>query len=330
MKKLIRRYQELISDPGFLRFQHRKITAVYNQLAEGYLKEEGEVDLVTRMADTLTGKSYRGLRIHCEKIHGSKSRISFNFRGKSINKELGDLILISLVSNKKRRIIQKLCIVQNKVLRDGKSHIDLEQLFLLKNFPLFSGSQGLFRGNCDVMFCNTQRCLGAYGFFEDPGEFIHVNAGVLSNTLSGSQSFEKNKIGTSSRDPDLTEVSIHQYASGFPWIDVDDPILAEVIHYWYRRGYPLPFILSVAPLHSSRQTLHDLHDFIKAWTSLQVGEIVYAFDRALDIDADRFANAVLRAIGFSEYIDFDDENIQDELNIDGFMVMVAHLDLASE
>ena len=53
MKKLIRRYQELISDPGFLRFQHRKITAVYNQLAEGYLNNEGEVDLVTRMAETL-------------------------------------------------------------------------------------------------------------------------------------------------------------------------------------------------------------------------------------------------------------------------------------
>ena len=178
------------------------------------------------------------------------------------------------------------------------------------------------------MFCNTQRCLGAYGFFEDPGELIHMNAGILSNTLSGSQLFEKNKIGTSSRDPDLPEVSIHQYAFGFPWID--DPILTEEIHYWYRRGYPLSFILSVALLHSSRQTLHDLHDFIKAWTSLQVGEIVYAFDRALDIDADRFANAALRAIGFSEYIDFDDEDIQDELDVVGFMVMVAHLDLASE
>lgn len=326
MIELIRKYHTLLADPGFSRFQHARITEVYDQLGQGYRESEGEVALVTRVADTLKDKSYHGLRIHCEKIHGSKSYVSFNYRDKPTTKELGDMILVSVVSNGRQRLLQKLCVVQNKMLRNGKAQIDEEQLFLLKNFPLFSGSQGLFRGAQDVMFRNTQMCLGAYGFFESPGELIHVNATVLSNALNSSTTFSKANLGS--------ELGAARGASAvndpcmFPWFY--DPILLDEIFYrWYKRGFHFPMGSHVYPLFSSQRTLHDLHDFIRAWTSLQIGEVVYAFDHALDIEAERFSNAVLRAIGFDEYVDFGDDNLQGELSA-GTTIMVSHLDIAKE
>lgn len=325
MRKLVRKYHDLISDPGFLRFQHERISAVYDQLGQGYREKEGEVALVTRMAETLKGNSYKGLRIHCEKIHGSKSYVSFDFRAKPTTKELGDLILISVVTSGRTRILQKLCIVQNKVLRNGKSSIDMEQLFLLKNFPLFSGSQGLFRGSNDVMFRNSQGCLGAYGFFEEPGELVHVNAGVMSNALGGTKYFSKDKLGGESSAGDRSGFNHNSF--DLQW--ADHHFVDEMIYYYVRRGFPLPFGSPMQPLTSSRRTLHDLHDFIKSWTSLQVGELVYALDRVIDVEADRFSTTVLRAIGLGEFIDFDGDEFTGELNA-GTTVMVSHFDLEHE
>ena len=87
IETIIRHYYELASDPGFHRFQHEAITDVYDQLGQGYSQGEGEVALVTRFADTVKGRNYRGLKLHCKKIHGSKSYVSFNFRDKPTTKE---------------------------------------------------------------------------------------------------------------------------------------------------------------------------------------------------------------------------------------------------
>jgi hypothetical protein len=327
MRNIVRKYHDFVSDPGFLRFQHRIISEVYDQLGQGSVEKEGEVALVTRMANTLRGKSYKGLRIHCEKIHGSKSYVSFNFRDKPTTKELGDLILISIISDGRQRLLQKLCIVQNKVLHNGKSPIDLEQLFLLKNFPLFSGTKGLLRGASDVMFLNTQMCLGAYGFFEEPGEFVYVNAGILSNILNGSRSFVKTSLGSGSGNSYSLDTGAHN-TFGIPWFD--DPMLFEELYYrWKKHGFLSPSVLPIAPFFSSRRTLHDLHDFIRAWTSLQVGEIVFAMDYPSDKEADRFANSILRTVGFGDFIDLNDENINQEFNA-GLTVMVSHFDLSQE
>lgn len=326
IETVIRKYQKLLADPGFLRFQHEAVADVYDQLGQGYAQSEGEMALVTRLADTLKGKNYKGFKLHCEKIHGSKSYVSFNFRDKPATKELGDLALITLVSHGRNRCLQKLCIVQNKLLRDGKAQIDLEQLFLLKNFPLFSGSRGLFRGAKDVMFLNRQKCLGAYGFFESPGEMIHVNAGVLSEALAGSASFAKAALGPATPgDSDYRDQG-HLGPFPFPWID--HPMLhEEFFHRWLKRGFPFPVFSHCAPFVSSRQTHHDLHDFIRAWISLRIGELVYSVDRTVDAEADRFSTTILRQIGFGEFVNLEGENLQEDFHA-GLLVMVAHLDVA--
>ena len=284
--------------------------------------------MVTRVADTLKGKEFQGLKLHCEKIHGSKSCVSFNFRDKLIKKELGDLILITVVSDGQQRLLQKLCVIQNKVLRNGKAKIDLGQLFLLKNFPFFSADRGIFRGEKDVIFLNRQQCLGAYGFFDSPGELILVNAGVLSNVIAGSSTFSKSQLGSLSQGCDsANEGDVFGYP-GIP-LFTDPMMMEEIFHCWYERGFPIPFHGAFSPFTSSRRTLHDLHDFIRTWTSLRLGELVYAFDQQIDMKANYFASTILRTIGFDfdETEDFRDGNLEDEFNA---TVMVAHLDISEE
>lgn len=327
IETVIRKYHDLLADPSFLRFQHLMIADVYDQLGQGCSQGEGEVALVTRFADAVNGRNHRGLRLHCKKIHGSKSFVSFNFRDKPTTKELGDLVLITIVSKGRSRLLQKLCIVQNKVLRDGKTHIDPEQLFLLKNFPLFSGSRGLFRGAKDLMFLNTQGCIGTYGFFESPGEMIHVNAGNLSDALAGSASFSKATLGVMGRG----ELDHHDCGRSlpfqFPWFD--DPMMHDILHWWTRRGLPFQMIPTWAPFSSSRQTHHDLHDFCRAWVSLRIGELVYAIDHPVHVEAERLSTAILRRVGFGEYLDLGGEQSNEDLNV-GLTVMIAHLDVAEE
>ncbi len=328
MNKLIQKFNDQISDPDFLRFQHHLVADVYDQLGQGYSVGEGEIPLVTRTADTLKGKSFKGLKIHCEKIHGSKSYVSFTFRDKPTTKELGDLILITVISDGRRRLLQKLCVIQNKVLREGKSHIDLEQLFLLKNFPLFSGSRGLFRGAKGVMFLNRQQCLGAYGFFDAPGELMLVNAGILSNVISGSSTFNRAQLGSASQSMNGTEEGYGFGLSGIPAF-LDPMIMEEVLHYWYKRRFPIPFHGSFAPFSSSRRTLHDLHDVVRAWTSLRLGELVYAFGHSVDLEADNFTSTILRTIGFGDIVDLEGGNLEGEFN-SAATVMVAHLNINEE
>jgi len=324
IETVFRKYHELLADPNFLRFQHQAVADVYAQLGQGYGQGEGEVALVTRFADTVNGRNYRGMRLHCTKIHGSKSYVSFNCRGKPARKELGDLVLIAVISEGRSRRLQKMCIVQNKVLRDGKAKIDLKQLFLLKNFPLFSGSRGLFRGAKDVMFLNNHGCLGAYGFFESPGEMIHVNAQNLSDALAGSASFSKATLGAISRG-DLDHDDQGRFGP-FPCRWGAPLLYKEPLCMYFGGGLPFSCLVHCAPFSSSRQTHYDLYDFFNAWVSLRLGELVYAFDHPVDVEAERFATTILRQVRFGEHVDLEGESIQEDVPAE-LQVMVAHLDV---
>jgi hypothetical protein len=107
---------------------------------------------------------------------------------------------------------------------------------------------------------------------------------------------------------------------------IDPMIMEEIFHFWNKRRFPIPFQGAFFPFSSSRRTLHDLHDVIRAWTSLRLGELVYAFDQRQDVEADQFASTVLRSIGFGERLDLGDESSEGEFNSPA-TVMVAHLDI---
>lgn len=112
-----------------------------------------------------------------------------------MTKELGDMAIITLVTDKSERLLQKVCVVQNKKQRDGHWHINPEQLYLLKNFPPFSGSKGIFRRSKDITFRNSSGCLGCYALFFAPGEMILTSAPALTEMLRGKRSISRANIG---------------------------------------------------------------------------------------------------------------------------------------
>ena len=185
----------LAEDGGFFRFQNDMVRDAYGALGQAYVANDNEVAIVTKLVDAVNGRSYDQLQITASKIHGSRSCVEFNFRDKPTTKELGDMAVISVVTSGMSRLLQRLCIVQNKKAKDKSWGVDPEQLFLLKNFPPFSGNRGIFRGMHDVAFRNRSGCLGAYGLLADPGDMLFVSAPVLSEVLRERRSVASSDIG---------------------------------------------------------------------------------------------------------------------------------------
>ncbi|MFC1635479.1 hypothetical protein ACFL5Z_11615 [Planctomycetota bacterium] len=141
MRQLWRKLISLAQDDSFLQFQNSLSLELYESLGRGFNANANEVSLVQGLVDVVNGKSYGSLRFSANMLHGSRSYVEFNHRDKPVTKELGDMAVISLVTRGRERLLQKLCIIQNKKTSGNSWSIDSEQLFLLKNFPPFSGSE---------------------------------------------------------------------------------------------------------------------------------------------------------------------------------------------
>jgi hypothetical protein len=320
-------YISLMRDPDFLRFRNELSRGVYEALGRGYAGSDNEVGLVTKMVEATNGKTYRNMKIVSEKIHGAKSYVQFAYKGSPVTKELGDMLVISVVSRGRERLLQKLCIIQNKVLRKGVTKIDEEQLFLLKNFPPFSASQGIYAGASDVMMFNRSKCLGAYLFFDWPGEASYLTAKYLFQVLGGKSSFKRDLFAHLSPSESAEAGNTFGVSMGFPWLG--DPMMFEdMLYRFHKRGYcPLFPGQSMSPLSSGGQFL-DVHDFINAWLTLGVGELTSILGNALDSAADRLATSAMRAVGMSEILNLQGENV-DSFNQNDMAVLVLHIDIAS-
>ena len=328
MHRIIEEYMSLMQDPDFLRFRNELSRGVYEALGRGYAGSDNEVGLVTKMVEATNGKTYRNIRIVSEKIHGAKSYVQFAYRGSSVTKELGDMLVISVVSKGRERLLQKLCIIQNKVLRKGVTKIDEEQLFLLKNFPPFSASQGIYAGASDVMMFNRSKCLGAYIFFDWPGEASYLTAKYLSQVLGGKTSFKRDLFAHLPPSESAEAGNALGAPMGFPWLWGDPLMLEELLYRFRKPGYwPLFSGQALSPLSSGGQFL-DVHDFINAWLTLGVGELTSFLGNTLDPTADTLAINTMRAVGMSNILNLEGENV-DSFNQNDMAVLVLHIDIAN-
>ena len=177
---------ELANDDKFTAFQNSVTSAVYDELGQGYAANENEVALVKRLVEATQNQSYNNsVKLHAAMLHGSRSYVEFDYLDKRVTKELGDMAVIAVVTTSKKRLFQRICIIQNKKTRKNGWDIDLEQLFLLKNFPPFTGSKGIFSGYRDLAFRNSSGSLGAFGLMHAPGEMLVVAAPLLPEFLRG-------------------------------------------------------------------------------------------------------------------------------------------------
>jgi len=332
MMHILDRILALSTDQGFLHFQHDLSRRIYDALGQGYVGHENEVALIKRMVDAVNGQSYRGVRVFATIIHGPRSYVEFNFMDKPVTKELGDMTIVTLVTDGSNRLVQKACVIQNKKDRDGHWEIDEEQLYLLKNFPPFSGSKGIFKRCKDLAFRNSSGCLGCYGLFHPPGEMIFTSAPALTEMLRGKKSMSHADIGltpgANGAGSGGTGLPMPWWP-GLPWHHPKEMymMLEELAcHY----GYPMLPGIPLNGFFGCSTFARDIHDFTRNWTQLSIGEPTTVSGRVLNPAADAFSNFVLRSAGFGNLgIELPTGDFFGDQEFEGHMaVMLMHVDVS--
>lgn len=332
MHRAIKTFMDLMKDEGFLGFQNNLALDIYDGLGRGFSSNENEVSLVTKLCEITDGKSYGPLSIRADKIHGSRSYVEFNYRDKPVTKELGDMAVITIVSSGRERLFQKLCIIQNKKSSGASKgnvrwDIDLEQLYLLKNFPKLSGNKGILNHCRDVSFRNSGGCLGAFGLMHDPGDMILITAPLLTELMKGRKSLNTSDISVVGNNSNAGQ----QGGMGFPFFGHIYPkelfMFCEEFRHHFRGlrpfagGGAMPFLNNVS-------FTRDIYDFVRSWTQVNIGETSFSFGEVTNTVVDAFSNALLRQIGFGEGMDLPVNQNFAEFRWEGELgIAVTHIDV---
>ena len=242
------------------------------------------------------------------------------------------MAVISLVTYKNERLLQRICIIQNKKASGESWGVDVEQLFLLKNFPPFSGNKGIFRGITDLTFRNYSGCLGAYGLLAAPGEMLFVAAPLVSDFLRAKKNLKPADISMPS-DTRHSENAIW----GLPLLTLSSKFnptewfffIEEVLE---RYDYPYGFLYGQAGPNylSNSRFSRDLYEFTRAWTQLNIGEITCLRNDVVNRKVDAFSNFLIRSAGYRD-LPLPGDNIFVEKEFDGqIAIFIMHLNLESE
>jgi len=325
MRNLFRTIASLASDDRFTEFQHDVVHAFYDTLGKGYGAKEDEVSLVKRLVEAADGKGYGPIRLHGAMLHGTRSYVDFNYLNKPVTRELGDMAIIELVTAGRTRIFQKLCIVQNKKTESGSWGLDPEQLFLLKNFPPFSGTKGIFRDRKDLVFRNTSGCLGAYGLLAAPGEMLFSAASLVSEFSKGKKSVVLNNIAA---PPSSAYSRFSNGALGLQFWPLLSQLHSSEVYYLLREfhdlapgfsGFGIDYLGNV-------KFSRDLYDLTRAWTQISLGEPTYLHGTVVNTPVDAFANLLIRSAGLGQLADFPGDEVFGDSRFEGEMaVLLVHL-----
>lgn len=321
MEDVFRIFNQYYNDPAFRGFQNDLSAKVYEVLARAYKNGDNEVKIVTDMCAAIDGTKYDRLKLFSTKIHGSRSYVEFYNKTEMTSKELADMIIISVVTENKNIVFEKTAFVQNKK-ESGLDHwaIDLDQLYLLKNFPTFKGTKGLvkktFSGN--VIFLNHSGALGNYGFFQAPGEMILANAEIV-NRVKNNSSLHLHDL--------LSKESIFISSQSFNcYIERD----SYAYHLWHRlvREYPASIHDIGLPFLNRSGASFDIHEFIRNLTLFNIGELVADFDMVRDVNLSSFTQRLLHAAGLGRVINLNVDG--DDFGDDDYIVLVAHIEIAGD
>jgi hypothetical protein len=329
MRRLFRQIQQLRRDSGFVVFQNSVVHDFYDTLGQGFSKSENEVALVERMVNAAKGKRYGPVSLHGSMLHGSRSYVEFNHRDQPVTRELGDMAIIAIVTAGGERLLQKITIVQNKKASSKSWGLDQEQLFMLKNFPPFSGNRGLFKGRKDVTFVDTSGCLGSYGLLAAPGEMLFASAQLVTEFSSAKKSVSLRDIGSftsfrqSTSTPSMPFPWFHPRFHPKEWI-----FLLEEWMDVMGPGAGLFHGGGVSGFLGNECFSRDLYDLIRSWTRLSVGEPTCIADETINPTVDAFSNLLLRTAGLSDLARFPPDELFGNLEFNGQMGVIAvHLEV---
>lgn len=276
-----------------------------------------EVSMVTSFCNALNSEGFKGVTISTAKIHGSKSYVDFDYKGASTKKELADMVIISLVTFNGEIVIQKVALVQNKKWnpRDANWNIDQEQLYLLMNFPTFSGLSKRLGKVQDNVFINYTNHLGNYGLFANDGDFILATAKtVFCQQTDYYLKFDDLKKSASTSGNNGSRLLF------------TDSLFWEDYYYLHKHFGNLPWV-GFSPINSCDVSLN-MHEFIRNMTHLNIGEPSTLFGNVRDINLQNFAEKILySAFGHNGNDMKFRTNLWDEGVENEFVVLKVHMEI---
>ena len=327
MHKLVEAAFRLSNDKAFSGFQNDISRTAYNALATAWTSGKDEIHIVEDLVNVLDGKKYNAVSLGSRMIHGPVSFVDFGFRDEQKTRELGDMVVISVVTSGQTRLLQRVCIIQNKKVHAKRFEVDQPQLFLLKNFPPFTGTQGIVKG-LNGAYWNRSGCLGAYGLLTEPGEMLFASAPLLTEILRSRASMQLSDVTL----PGMVAPNCwNNGASGFPSaILMADPDL------WYHltRLCHVPFWGSIGcgvPFYGNVIYGRDIYDFVRGWTQINIGEVTYFGDTTVEPELDSFANRLIARAGLGKGIDIPIKERHDQDDFSGNIgVFLLRIDVEHE
>jgi len=320
---------EIRNNDDFIKFQDSIVNSAYDSLKLGYKENENEneVKIVSRLVKSINvGGGYPQITMRAKKIHGSSSIVEFEYGGKKVSCELGDMVIITSVTNGNKRLLQRLCIIQNKKQNGNRWKIDNKQLFLLNYFPTLYGESGVLRGFNDLSFHNNSKCLGAYGLLFPPGEMIFSSADHITEMLKGKGSLSREDIA----QLNIVAQSESSLEIVLPipqrlYFDEDFKSLIEHINeaYMLNQNKGQTFL-------GNKTYAKDIHDLICDWTQLNIGEVTCLNDYVIDKKVDDFTNTLIRSAELEPKSDISNNEELDTEIVDGITVLHMHINLNEE
>jgi len=245
----------------------------------------------------IRNRNYNGLTVESKIIHSyNNSGVEFDFFGFSGKKtkakakrELGDMVIISLVTFGGEIVLLKTAFIQNKdsIKSPEKWNINREQLFLLKNFPTFTGTRGIFKGQT-VTFLNHSGSLGNYGLFWSNGEMTFLTARNVFLNQQNTKRIDTETISYTGIKRGAV-ASLKNHCSRYKkCYDFNDYNCFE-----YYAGCNLPFF-------GNYSFALDIHEVVRELTYFNIGEPSRAFGNIKDNKLYEFTCNLLQSVfGYS-------------------------------
>ena len=332
MDDIIREFHdEYYASAEFRVWQNDLACDIYRKLSphtdSGKLQE---VPKVTALCEAMSDRKYRGLTIESRMIHGyNNSGVSFDYMGKTAKKELGDMAIISIATIDRRIFLLKTAFIQNKDSKNNDWGIDEKQLFLLKNFPTFTGERGMFKSQT-FTFLNHSGTLGNFGLFLPNGDMTFLTAqNVFCNQQNNSRiNFDSIRNGACGCYPHRTLRDTQRCNRCKRHCDFNDCIECR-----HCRSLNDCTIDSHAPFFGRYSYALDVHEVVRELTYFNIGELSWVLS-GNDINSDLLrCTGIILASTFGYKIGegyFNRDNIQgfnhsgDEINMS---VVLNHLEL---
>ena len=321
----IKKYVEITEEEEFIIYWKELARRLLNGINKEYQQKSYEPSIVNTIETIINNigqfraknKNFN-ISINSIFIHGTKSRVEFEYYGKRIRRELGDIIFILSVIYNGRKFFEKMTINQVKKSTTTSwnfgNNSSKEQLYLLSRFPSFWGANRSLIPMKEFNLPNISGCLGSHGLLYSPGDFALISSKELEVILSG-----KNRLKLNN----LIERIPPNIACCFPCcllyeydIDFEDClyILHKVLHFYPKYFRPLPFICNL-PILGNSCISYNAYDFSNKYLFGHIGELIYAKNLPYNRSAFQFLQDLLNAIRKKA----EREQLKDVLNfIDSF------------